>query len=657
MRDEFDEVMGAFEATVADGYDVALLVGYHADMIENPGVAEARFRNRLSARGRTQRFAFVADREWRTLFEDVAGFIGFDARTSAMRRLPGFWRHRFLRSSMMRAEVRVAAAHDRPARWTALVLCLLMGLWTAGPAAAQEQEDEDAAPAAAAVETAPVVIDGETFFEVRGASSFTAEERAEGIVNRIANVADSDLDGSAKVVVRPSEFGPAIYADGAYIIVVTEADAELEGLTPDLIADLLAEEIAKAITLHREGRSEAGVQRSILFALGWSAAFVVFILSLFGLKRFLRGRTEARLQRLLTNLDRDSGRIVDASALFAAQRLFFRGVIIVIIIAASYYYIARVLREFAYTSTFASVLLDTLAAPIIALGTAALMAIPDLLTLVVIILIARYLLKLLRLFFLNIEDGVIVLKDFEPGWVWPTHRLARAILIIVAVVVAYPHIPGSDTAAFKGMTILLGVLMSIGSNSVASNLLAGLVVVYKRSINIGDRIRVGDVIGDVERVSLLDTQVRSLKNEMVSLPNSTLLNSQVTNFTRTGQTPGLLIHTTVGIGYDEPRSEVERLLVEAARETPGLKTDPTPFVLRTELASHDIKYQLNAYRVEGSDPERTRSDLHACIIDRFHQEGVQIMTPFYVGYPEEPKIPQSDAGAPAGSGSARAKRA
>jgi len=555
----------------------------------------------------------------------------------------------------MRAEVRVAAAYDRPARWTALVCCLLMGLWTAGPAAAQE--DATPEPEAVAVETAPVVVDGETFFIVRGGASFTAEERAALIVDRIVDVADRDMDGQAKVVVRPSEFGPAVYADAAFITVVTEADAELEGFTPDQVADFLADEVAKAIAHHREGRSEAGVQRSIVFALGWTAAFVIFILSLIGLRRLLRGRTEARLQRWLTKLERETGRIVDASALLAAQRLFSRGAVIVIIIAASYYYIARVLSEFAYTSTFASVLLDTLAAPLIALAAAAIAQIPDLLTLLIIILITRYLLKLLRLFFQNIENGVFVLRNFEPDWVWPTYRIVRTVLILCAIIVSYPYIPGSGSDAFKGMTILLGVLISIGSNSVISNLLAGLVVIYKRSINIGDRIQVGEVIGYVERVSLLETQIRSLKNEMVSLPNSTLLSSQVTNFTQTGETPGLLIHTTVGIGYDEPRREVERLLVEAARETPGLKTDPAPFVLRTELASHDVKYQLNAYRVEGGDPEVIRSELHARILDRFNEEGVQIMTPFYVGDPAEPKIPQGDVGAPAGSGSARAKGA
>ncbi len=150
----------------------------------------------------------------------------------------------------------------------------------------------------------------------------------------------------------------------------------------------------------------------------------------------MRGRTEARLQSWLTDLERDSGRIVDASALFAAQRLFLRGVMILIVIVATYYYIAQVLNEFAYTSTFASVLLDTLAAPLIALGVGAIAQIPDLLTLLIIILITRYLLKLLRLFFQNIENGVFVLRNFEPDWVWPTYRIARAVLILCSIIVA-----------------------------------------------------------------------------------------------------------------------------------------------------------------------------------------------------------------------------
>jgi small-conductance mechanosensitive channel len=283
-------------------------------------------------------------------------------------------------------------------------------------------------------------------------------------------------------------------------------------------------------------------------------------------------------------------------------------------------------------------LIDTVAAPVVGLGQGALDAIPNLLTLIVIIIITRYLLAILRLVFQNIHQGTIKLKNFDQKWVWPTHRIVRVVVIIVAVVIAYPFIPGSSTDAFKGISILLGVLMSLGANSVASNLLGGFVVIYKRSINVGDLIKVGDILGYVEHVALLDTHLRSLKNELVSIPNSILTSTQIINYTRTAGTTGLLLYTTVGIGYEEPQKKVEQLLIEAAVATAGVKERPGPFVLRTALGSHDVTYEINVYMLKDFKPIKVYSELHANILDRFNSAGVQIMTPFYVGDPAEPKI-------------------
>jgi small-conductance mechanosensitive channel len=295
-------------------------------------------------------------------------------------------------------------------------------------------------------------------------------------------------------------------------------------------------------------------------------------------------------------------------------------------------------------------LIDTVAAPLVGLGQAALGAIPNLLTLIVIFIITRYLLQVLRLVFQNIQKGIIKLEGFDRKWAWPTYRIVNVVVIIIAVVVAYPYIPGSGTEAFKGISILLGVLMSLGANSVASNLLGGFVVIYKRSINTGDLIKVGDITGYVEHIALLDTELRSLKNELVSIPNSVLTGDQIINYTRTAGTTGLLLHTAVGIGYEEPRQKVERLLVEAAVATAGVKEKPRPFVLRTALGSHDVTYEINAYMLKDFKPVNVYSELHAHILDRFNSAGVQIMTPFYVGDPAEPKI------APAGEDSAKSRR-
>jgi small-conductance mechanosensitive channel len=243
------------------------------------------------------------------------------------------------------------------------------------------------------------------------------------------------------------------------------------------------------------------------------------------------------------------------------------------------------------------------------------------------------------LFFENIENGLIKIRNFEPGWVWPTYRIVRVLFILAAIIVAYPYIPGSGSDAFKGMTILFGVLLSFGSNSVVSNLLAGLFVIYRRSVNIGDRVQIGEWTGDVESVTFLETQLRSDFNELISIPNATILNSEVKNFSRAGETTGLVVSTVVGIGYEEPQEKITRLLIQAAKKTKGVKVRPGPRVLRLSLNSFDISYQLNAYVEPGQNLVKLHSDLNENVLDELHGAGVQIMTPAYMADPVDAKIP------------------
>jgi small-conductance mechanosensitive channel len=262
---------------------------------------------------------------------------------------------------------------------------------------------------------------------------------------------------------------------------------------------------------------------------------------------------------------------------------------------------------------------------------------------VVIFFITRYFLKIVRLIFQNIELGVIHIPGFEPTWIWPTYKIARVAVIIFAVIFAYPYIPGSGTTAFQGITIFLGIVLSFGSSSVVSNLLAGLFVIYRRSINVGDWIKVKDQVGLVESVTVLETTLRSMKNELISIPNSQLLASELINYTRKGDTDGVVIHTSVGIGYEEPQRKVEALLLEAVGRTAGLKTEPPPFVLRSELADYAVVYEVNAFPTLLDAIPRLKSDLHANILDVFNANQVQIMTPSYIADPEVPKIAPIDS--------------
>jgi len=495
------------------------------------------------------------------------------------------------------------------------------------------------APVEKQLERSEVILDGETLFSLSGNSAYPAEERAATIAERVIEAAEAAPGKRPVVKVMQGEFGPAVYANGVMIVMVNETDAIAEGFPQDLVAETYRASIETALVAYHSDRSEEGIERSAIEALLWTIAFGLLIFVALVGRRALRGRLERRVNDWLSGVEEKSGRTIKSESITSVCMLLMRGLFVIILLFVSYYYIAVVLNSFAYTRTIADILLDVIAAPLIELVESAFDMIPSLFTLVVIIFLTRYLLKLIRLFFENIENGLIEIKNFELTWVWPTYRIVRVLFILVAIVVAYPYIPGSGSDAFKGMTILFGVLLSFGSNSVVSNLLSGLFVIYRRSVNIGDRVQIGELTGDVESVSLLETQLRSDLNELISIPNATMLNSEIKNFSQTGATSGLIVRTLVGIGYDEPQEKITRLLIQAAKKTKGVKAQPEPGVLRLSLNSFDISYQVNASVEPGQNLVHLVSDLNKNVVDELHGAGVQIMTPAYMGDPADAKIP------------------
>jgi small-conductance mechanosensitive channel len=228
------------------------------------------------------------------------------------------------------------------------------------------------------------------------------------------------------------------------------------------------------------------------------------------------------------------------------------------------------------------------------------------------------------MFFSGAESGRITVTGLDGELVWPTYRIVRLFVIVFALVAAYPYIPGSGTDAFKGISLFLGLVFSLGSTTVIGNIIAGYTMIYRRAFRIGDRIQVGDVVGDVIERRLLGTRVRSLKNEEVVLPNTHLLNSNIVNYSALAKSEGLILHTTVGIGYETPWRQVEAMLHEAAARTEGVLREPAPFVLQQSLGDFCVVYELNVYS----------ADAHGV----FNEYGVQIMTPAYEVDTPEPKL-------------------
>jgi small-conductance mechanosensitive channel len=258
--------------------------------------------------------------------------------------------------------------------------------------------------------------------------------------------------------------------------------------------------------------------------------------------------------------------------------------------------------------------------------------------LAVLVLVTRYGLKLIRLFFDGVAAGTVVFRSFDPDWAVPTYRLVRILVVAFAVVVAYPYVPGSQTDAFKGVSIFIGIVFSLGSSSLIGNIIAGYSMTYRRAFRVGDRVRVGEHVGDVDKIRLMVTHLRTPKNEEIVIPNSQILSSEVVNYSTLARQHGLILHTTVGIGYEAPWRQVEAMLLEAADRTEGLLKEPRPFVLQKALGDFSVTYEVNAYCDTPHLMLAHYAALHRNILDVFNEYGVQIMTPAYEGDPAQPKV-------------------
>jgi small-conductance mechanosensitive channel len=236
----------------------------------------------------------------------------------------------------------------------------------------------------------------------------------------------------------------------------------------------------------------------------------------------------------------------------------------------------------------------------------------------------------------------VPLRGFDAEWAQPTYQIARILIILLTLVIAYPYLPGSGSAAFQGLSIFAGLMLSLGASSAMASLIAGYTVTYRRAFRVGDRITVGDLTGEVCDVRLLVTHMRTSKNEEVVVPNSLVLQSHVVNYSKLARSHGLILHTTVSIGYETPWRQVEAMLQLAAERTEGILREPTPFVLEQSLGDFAVAYELNVYVDSTKLLPQRYAELHRNVLDVFNEYGVQIMTPAYEGDPEVPKVVPQD---------------
>jgi len=465
------------------------------------------------------------------------------------------------------------------------------------------------------------------------------EERATRAELRILDLLGRS--GPATVGIRPEPQGNVILIDGVLALGLLEGDADkLNGETLAEATQKTVLALRQVITETKEARNRKQQLRALTRAgiatVGFLCAFaLVWILS----KRIFRrlagwlgpGNEAARAGNI---------RVLSLHWFLTFARWFVRIAMWLALVPLTYEWVSFVLNQFPYTRPWGERVDDFLVDLVKSLGLGMLEGIPDLIVAITIFLLARVALGVLRPFFDQAERAERGTGLLDADTARPTRRIVKAAVWAFAVVMAYPYLPGSDSAAFKGVSVLIGLMISLGGSSVFGQGASGLILMYSRSIRVGEYVRISDQEGTVTELGTFTTKLRTGLGEELSLPNALVLGSITKNYSRAVQGPGYIVDTTVTIGYDAPWRQVEAMLIEAARRTTGVLTAPEPCVFKTALSDFYVEYRLVCQAIP-SEP-RPRAEvlhtLHSNALDVFNEHGVQIMSPHYLGDPALPKV-------------------
>jgi len=522
-----------------------------------------------------------------------------------------------------------------------LILCLFAGLLAsqlaladkasavsrASPVAAIAQS---APQAAEAPEGYPVLLSNAEIFRVSHSpiSSLSPERRANVIQQNIQAFADSGLDIQAIKVFNVKE-GVAIGDSKNTLMIITEQDAASSGKPAAELAKEILDRIQTGIVQYRNNHSwkvyGLGAALTLIAMIGlWQALFWNNRAFTWLKRRILAKKSLWKNGVKFKGIEVLSSHRIDHLILVLLK--FLR---ILIVLLCLYFFLPLILSFFPETSELSSKIFDYLITPFKTILHTVVSYIPNLFYIVVIVVIANYVLELIGYVFRLLESGELKFEWFYEDWARPTYQIIRFLVIVTALISAYPYIPGSSSEAFQGVGLVLGALISFASSSAISNIVAGIILTYTRAFKLNDRIKVGDTTGDVVEKTLLVTRIMTIKHVVVTIPNSLVMGSQIINYSTSAEGEGVILPTSVTIGYDVPWAQVQSLLIDAALETENVQPQPAPFVLQTSLDDFYVKYEINVYTLVPEKMAVIYSDLHRNILEKFNAAGVEIMSPHY----------------------------
>ncbi len=459
--------------------------------------------------------------------------------------------------------------------------------------------------------------------------SLSAKDRADAITKRIAMLADNYFFKSDSLYCIPSETTTDI-AYGEFIVMsISENDALWQNTNTEKLADQYRILICQSIADYKNATSwqmilkQIGLAFLVLLILG---LLIYFIIRLF---KFSQIKIEHNKDRWLSGIKiRSYELFTSKSQLKFILRInsFLKWVLI---LSAIYLALPILFSIFPWTKGFAGELFFYFITPIKNIFLGIWSYLPNLITIIIIVFVFRYILKGIQYLKNEVESGSLKLPGFYPDWANPTFQIIKVLLYAFMFIVVFPYLPGSDSPVFQGVSVFLGVLFTFGSSGSLSNVIAGLVLTYMRAFKIGDRVKIGEISGDIIEKSLLVTRIRTIKNEIISIPNSNVMNSHTINFSSDAAKNGLIMHTTVTIGYDVPWKNMHQALVDAALRTEYVLPEPKPFVLQTSLEDFYVSYEINVYTRDPNKQASIYSQLHQNIQDCCNEVGIEILSPHY----------------------------
>lgn len=476
----------------------------------------------------------------------------------------------------------------------------------------------------------PVRIEDDTLFMVYAArGGYSPFDRAEMITETLLKIGKERRLSRDSVYMLENENYIDIMYGNKVIVSITEQDALWQGTTRHKLAERYVPIlVAKIKYMKNENSFWQILKRSGLFVLVLTMQCLIFKLINYLFRRLRRKIIRYGQQRLKPIIVRDyellNKRRLCHMVIYICN--FIRYIILLLLLIFT---VPILFSIFPQTEKLALRIFYYIVDPIKMVGKSIVEYIPNLFIIIVIWYCVRYIIKGLHYIANEIQNEKLKISGFYPDWAEPTFNIIRFLLYAFMIAMIYPYLPGSESGVFQGISVFVGLIVSLGSSTVIANFIAGFVITYMRPFKVGDFIKVKDTVGNVIEKTPFVTRLRTIKNEVVTIPNSFIMTSDTVNYSASARQYGLIIHTVMTMGYETPWRKVHELLIKAALSTEGVLEHPKPFVLELELNDNYMCYQINAYIKDANHLPVITSDLLQNIQDYFHSAGIELVAPHY----------------------------